>query len=142
MEFFKKLLPLIIIAIVFAVGGYFIGRGALSSQEASFYKATTKAQQVGGVKASTTGPTDPSCPDGTCTNPVRVNNTCAEGYQFIAGKCVAMEFFTKASVETSAKVKMTSEEWAAWCKSRGLVLNADGSCSRPITVNTGSSVKN
>ena len=39
MQSFKKILPFIIIAIIFAVGGFFIGRGSLNSQGASLYGA-------------------------------------------------------------------------------------------------------
>jgi hypothetical protein len=39
MEFIKKFLPLLIVAIVFAVGGYFVGQGRLNGQGASLYKA-------------------------------------------------------------------------------------------------------
>jgi hypothetical protein len=38
MEFVKKLLPLLIIAAIFAVGGYFIGKAGMQNQEASIYK--------------------------------------------------------------------------------------------------------
>jgi hypothetical protein len=38
MEFIKKFLPLLIVAIVFAVGGYFIGKGNINDQGASIYK--------------------------------------------------------------------------------------------------------
>ena len=58
MESFKKFLPLLIIAIVFAVGGYFVGHSSLNNQGASFYKAvstTTSITKPTGL--GTTGPT-------------------------------------------------------------------------------------
>ena len=79
MESAKKILPYVLIAIVFAVGGYFIGKGSMSNQEAAFFKSATVAQkaswncirnpqgpgcdqvaQIGGTKVESTGPTDPN----------------------------------------------------------------------------------
>jgi hypothetical protein len=39
MESFKKILPYILIAIIFAGGGYFIGKGSIANQEASIFEA-------------------------------------------------------------------------------------------------------
>ncbi len=46
MESVKKIIPFILIAVVFAVGGYFIGKGSLSNQSASLYR-TTFQQRAG-----------------------------------------------------------------------------------------------
>ncbi len=43
MEFVKKALPVLIIAIAFAVGGYFIGHSDLNNQAAAIYEAKTVA---------------------------------------------------------------------------------------------------
>ena len=59
MESAKKILPYLLIAIVFAVGGYFIGKGAMSNQQAALYNAAMTRAQVGGVKTESTGPTNP-----------------------------------------------------------------------------------
>jgi hypothetical protein len=130
MESLKKILPLVLVAVIFAVGGYFIGRGNLSDQGAALYKGTST------LNPCDNSPVNP-CPPET----VKVNNTCPEGTMFIRGKCVPLTFI-KASVETSVGMKMSAEEWAAWCKSRGLVLNADGSCSRPMATSPSSGTKN
>ncbi len=39
MESLKKILPYILIAIIFAIGGYFIGKGSLNNQCAALYNA-------------------------------------------------------------------------------------------------------
>ncbi len=49
MESAKKILPYILIAIVFAVGGYFIGKGSMSNQQAALYKSATVAQNLANV---------------------------------------------------------------------------------------------
>ena len=46
MEQSKKILPILLVAIIFAVGGYFIGKGTISGQEAAFYKSATVAQKA------------------------------------------------------------------------------------------------
>ena len=78
MESAKKILPYILIAIVFAVGGYFVGKGVADNQAASFYNSLQpqmaswncirnpqgpgcdKVAQLGGTKVESTGPTDPN----------------------------------------------------------------------------------
>lgn len=58
MESAKKILPYILIAIVFAVGGYFIGKGSMSNQQAALYQAAMTRTQIGGVQdLSTSEPT-------------------------------------------------------------------------------------
>jgi len=46
MESFKKFLPYFLVAVVFAVGGYFVGVGGMSSQEAAFYKSAPVANEA------------------------------------------------------------------------------------------------
>ncbi len=59
MESIKKILPYLLIAIIFAVGGYFIGKGSANNQGASFYTATTTtSSSIAKPKdLGTTGPT-------------------------------------------------------------------------------------
>ena len=49
MESFKKFLPFFLVAVVFAAGGYFVGVGGMSNQEAAFYKSAPVAQTLGNV---------------------------------------------------------------------------------------------
>jgi hypothetical protein len=57
MESVKKILPYIIVAIIFAVGGFFIGQGKLDDQGASLYAVKTKASIAKPAGLGTTGPT-------------------------------------------------------------------------------------
>lgn len=54
MEFIKKIVPFLLVAVVFAIGGYFIGVGSLDNQGASLYsgtKATSALQSRVGASA-------------------------------------------------------------------------------------------
>lgn len=79
----KKILPFIIIAAIFLVGGYFIGKsGAFGGQDAAIYKAGLTAAKVGSgtTDPCVKSPTNP-CPtdggtlasSGADTNPASVH---------------------------------------------------------------------
>lgn len=57
MESVKKLLPYLLVAIVFAVGGYFVGHGKLNDQGASLYATQTRSAIAKPTGLGTTGPT-------------------------------------------------------------------------------------
>lgn len=55
MEFAKKLLPLLLVAVAFAAIGYVIGHGAMKNQGASFYTSVKGAYVPEGVKVKPKG---------------------------------------------------------------------------------------
>jgi hypothetical protein len=70
----------ILIAIIFFVGGYFLGTGrSPMNQGASFYAGVQSAALKTGTITGTTGPTNPGCPDGTCGNPPLMLAKLADG---------------------------------------------------------------
>ena len=113
MESFKKVLPYLLVAIVFAVGGYFIGAGALSNQGAALYKSGAV------LNPCDNSPTNP-CPG----NALIVNQNCQSGTQFINGKCVpsmtvttktgTITYIAKSSVDTGP-AGMTQADWENMC---------------------------
>lgn len=59
----KTIIVAIIVAIIFGVGGYFIGKGAGVNQGASLYNAmATKAPAMASPSIGSTGPTNPNTP--------------------------------------------------------------------------------
>lgn len=80
MESFKKIIPFVIIAIVFALGGYAIGSRSLSNNGASVLNLSNRSALIKTIPGvGTTGPTDPSspCPGGICNGgmDMKVSNT-------------------------------------------------------------------
>lgn len=111
MEFIKKLLPLLVIAVVFAIVGYFIAKGFTNNQQAAFYNATANMNTIKAgstIDPCTMNPTIPCTPTGA-----EINITCPQGTTNIKGKCVP----------NSGNTTWTVDEAKAWCASRNLQYN-------------------
>lgn len=104
MNFIKKFLPLLIVAVVFAIGGYFIGHGSVENQGAALYKGTSQ------LNPCDNSPVNP-CPE------TKINHTCPEGFAFVSGRCTFIESYTKSAAEKLAnKMAMTQAQWEDFCK--------------------------
>ncbi len=127
MEFVKKALPLLIIAIVLAVGGYFIGKSSLVDQGASIYNAPKIGASIlswvmnkGDCKGTLTGVT------GTVTTGVGLERATWDVYECLTIKLNpnGVQGTTPQLPSTSPTISTNSE---AECKTKGGVVTGRSS---------------